>query len=475
MNRLLAVLTTVALFLSFAISLHATVAQFDGATQLAFDANEDIEPAAISQMRGSDEYTVVVNMKLQPDATVGVGTQLAATVVYPGGVVPVTIPTSPSYDTYADPALAKDDGAPGQPIYLAALGVKLNPDGSLDSAVLVWISTNGGLSWSAPVLADAKNTNIDHVQLDKPSIAAGLPTGPRATRMVYVAYISASSIAGGQNEVKVRSSATGSWWLSSPVLTVSGATISGYPSYNQAPTVVGDTTNGDVYVVWTRAHQGTGAPQEGIHARKASATSPQLAFTLPEGPVIATGDLFGTGQGVTLGQSGVGFVKVKAVTVPIARFDSVAKRLSITWHEAGVGGTAVRLAASTFGRPWQYDMLSSGSIDLQPSLDIDPYGNCLVTWYHFYAPAGSTLQSRFLQSATYVTFPGGLTPQHDDTLTYGFESDITAYQAEAGSGNRLLGEYHDVTFSNGTFKSSAIVINTVSGQGDPWLYILSHP
>src|SRR4051812_42819626 len=162
--------------------------------RLAVDANEDIEPALITQMRGSDEYTVVVNMKFQTRATDVIST-LVATVSYPGGTAIVPIPGAGD-GRLADPVLAKDDGAPGQPIYLVALG-----ETGTATALRMWTSTNGGLSWSAPsTIATASsvgdpNSPDPDVQrgfrLDKPSVTAGVPTGPRLTRMMYVAYLMA--------------------------------------------------------------------------------------------------------------------------------------------------------------------------------------------------------------------------------------------------------------------------------------------
>jgi len=76
-------------------------------------------------------------------------------------------------------------------------------------------------------------------------------------------------------------------------------------------------------------------------------------------------------------------------------------------------------------------------------------------------------------------FDGSGYPQHKnvDTVTTRL-GDIAGYTPIADDpshpatpGRRLMGEYHDVSFTNGKFKSAHIV---VTGTGDPWTFVVSH-
>jgi hypothetical protein len=452
---------------------HASIVVVPGSeTQLAADAAEDIEPTVVSQLRGADEYTIAVNMKFQPTANSAGGAALLwATVVSPAGVTTVPIPSTASYDHYADPVLAKDDGAPGQPLYLVALST----NGGARTAILSWTSTNGGFSWSGPNVVDSRDSDATHEAVDKPWIVAGLPTGPRLTRMIYATYIVYDTPAdlpanSGKHEVKISSSSSGLLW-STPV-SVSPKTIGGFASYNQAPVAVGDTTNGIVYVVWARAHKsGVSDLAEGIHVKQSSQTYPTLIFGSTEWNPYAT-DLYDPDERVTLGQDPQTreLWTVRAASIPIARFDSVHKRMTVVWHDHGNPGfTRLRVAASLNGRPWQADILTDSShFDLQPTFDVDPDGNCLVTYYHFVGTPGN--ETKFQQAGTFVTFPDQLQPAHEDPSAWGPTSDILGY-VSTGNG-RLLGEYHDISYSNGNFKAVGIVIGAT---GDPWLWKLTHP
>jgi hypothetical protein len=93
----------------------------------------------------------------------------------------------------------------------------------------------------------------------------------------------------------------------------------------------------------------------------------------------------------------------------------------------------------------------------------DTLGKWLVTYYSF--PEGASYYS---QVGTTVYFNGD-TPMHDignnAQLTARF-GDVAGYH-DVGGGLRFLGEYHDVSFSNGNFKSVHII---VTGTGNPWIF-----
>jgi hypothetical protein len=418
-----------------------------------YDSAEEIEPALISQARSGVDYVVTVYMKFNPDINTASTLQYA---VYTssGQSTFAGLPTSSavaSYTTFADPILAQQEGVTNPRIYLVALAKK--GTGSLvDSALIIWSSDNGGLSWTAPQVI--KDETTEDVFIDKPAITVG-PDGS-----VHVAYLNfnSSTFSNTMSYLSGTYQPLNDTWSWPPVPTdVLGPSGGNFA----APQVMVDT-NDDVYILYVDGSVNTirlvGKASGGFFAQVSN--------------IPNTGRLYGFlhDEFIPLKTN----VSIRAVTVPVARLDRANRRIAAAWHEGdGEGHSQVRFASlETDGMPrtWSNPLViaAAGGHDINVGMAEDDLGKWLVTYYSFpgtdsyYSPVGTT-----------VYFIGD-TPVHDNgnNTIIGRLGDVAGYgQSPVGSGQRYLGEYHDVSYSLGTFKSVHIIVAPI---GNPWIFEVTH-
>jgi hypothetical protein len=78
-----------------------------------------------------------------------------------------------------------------------------------------------------------------------------------------------------------------------------------------------------------------------------------------------------------------------------------------------------------------------------------------------------------MMMSTTVYFSGD-TPMHDNgnNTIIGRLGDVAGYTVSpANSNNRYIGEYHDVSYSHGTFKSVHIIVAPI---GNPFIFEATH-
>jgi hypothetical protein len=421
------------------------------------DSAEEIEPALISQSRFGVDYVVTVYMKFNPNIAAVPSTLEFAAYTSNGLSTYGALPTSSAlanYNRFADPVLAQPEGVTNPRIYLAAIGINDNGD----SALIIWSSDNGGWYWTAPYVIETETTS--GMNLDKP----GITVAPDGT--VHLAYINAA----GANTMSYRS---GTYNASAGTWSWSAATnVLGNATNCQAPQVMVDS-NYDVYILYTDDQLGAPNPSR-IRLVRDDAAVPGVAFAqVNDMPNI--GLLYGTtalGEWIPLKPG----VQVRGRTVPVARLDRANRRIAAAWHEAdGSGHSRIRFASlETDGsRTWTNPLViaASGGHDINVGMAKDDLGKWLVTYYSF---PGTGTASYYSQVGTTVYFSGD-TPLHDsgnNTMITGRLGDLADYHdAPAGSSHRFLGEYHDVSYSLGTFKSVHIL---VTGTGNPWIFEATH-
>jgi hypothetical protein len=176
------------LALSWPVAGFATITT-TSETQLSYDFQEDIEPAVISQVRGGVEYVTTMYMKFSnafsaDNARLWYATKNMST----GSITANPMSTIGSYGHYADPWLAQDSATGPYPQRLYATGVAFDrtSDGTgnvADSAIGVWTSDNGGVTWSSPFYWTNATT-----LMDKPTIAVSYDTSGVTNGYVYVTY-----------------------------------------------------------------------------------------------------------------------------------------------------------------------------------------------------------------------------------------------------------------------------------------------
>jgi hypothetical protein len=411
-----------------------------------YDSAEEIEPALISQSRSGVDNVVTVYMKFNPNIATASSTLQYSVYDGNGNSGNAYIPMSSALTTYTsffDPVLAQAEGVSSPRIYLAAVG----ENASGDSALIIWSSNTGGWYWSAPYIIESETTG--GVNLDKPAITVG-PDGT-----VHIAYINRS----GSNTMSYRSgtynASTDTWSWSSPT------NVLGTNTNVVTPQIMVDT-NYDVYILYV----------DGAHIRlvRDDASVSGVSFAqVNDMPNI--GSLYGA-NGVSDFIPLKTGVSVRAFTVPVARLDRANRRIAAAWHEPDSSGhSQIRFASlETDGaRTWSTPIViaASGGHDINVGMAKDDLGKWLVTYYSF--PLN---QSYYSQVGTTVYFSGD-TPMHDNgnntmlTTRLGDVADLSS----PALGQRYLGEYHDVSYSLGTFKSVHIIAATIA---NPFIYEATH-
>lgn len=423
--------------------------------QLIYQVQDEIEPALMSYTHFGVEYSVSVWMNFDPN--INAASTLKYTAWTGNGLTNTggTIPVVSGYTRYADPVMVKHPTSTR--IFLVALArtetrtseppVQTN---RIDSAIVVWYSDNGGWNWSSGHVITTDIWTRDQADafrwlLDKPGVA----TAPNGT--VWITYTrrggeALSNLYDGWLQVQ-SGTISGSTWSWSPRTTVTQTGV------QVAPSIMVDS-DGDVYVLSTR--------QSGIGLWRDDAQDAASFVEMP--PVPGTGALR---ERIT-----VGSITIRAVTVPAAKLDRVRRRICVVWHEsAGVSTTTnlrfavYRIDVADPAQRWSNVLFAAGGgvHHVNVGMDHDTNGNVVVTWYRF-NPSSSVYWS----IGKFVTFGANHTPSwvSDDAVTnrLGDAANLTP----DSSGLRHIGEYHDVVFTNGKFKTVHLI--AVLPWADPWTF-----
>src|ERR1044071_4212334 len=428
--------------------------------QLVNQVQDEIEPALIAYTYFGVEYLSSVWMNFDPNINAASTLRYTSWTVGGGGSSTTgAIPTVAGYSTYADPVLVKHPQV--NRIFLVALAQQ-GGSGSLNTAIVVWYSNDGASSWSSgqtlavgAATVDGSGNVLTGAVLDKPVAATG-PDGK-----LWVSYIRNTNVpnAGALNHLTVRYGTTSGsplTWTWSSAITVTNQAAP------MAPQIAVDSNN-DVYVLATRS--------PGIGFWRDDAQTPGVSFAaLPFIPGVGT--LY---RGTTILLSPG--IRLRAVTVPIMKLDRVSRRISVVWHEGGAFDIPNQewLDTRLQYAVWRLDTggwsnatfaAGAGIHHVNVGLDYDSSGNVLVTWYRF---SGTTYQS----CGKYVTFDANHNPQwvSDNVVTnrLGNAANLTP----DSTGMRYIGEYHEVSFTNGKFNSVHII--AVAPWSDPWAFTVSQP
>jgi hypothetical protein len=444
--------TILAAFVATVVAMPAAATLTTTERQAASTAAQDIEPVVISQMRSGVEHQAAVWMELDASGNTVLKYSHHAAGTSTNGSIPQLTGFTGSY---ADPYLGQRESI-GR-IYLTAV-VRVGQTNQ-PSRILLWRSLNGGLTWLGPVIVDQNDGSTAF--LDKPTLSVSPTTG-----YVYVVY-RRQIINSTQIMLKVSLNNGGGFDLADGLNTFFiGTAINGHT----APMVVNDDT-GEVYVLWVRY-----AITDRISILRGSeydpfAPSNRIDFT---GSTIITRsfsdyDFYWGNAGIP-----VGAVTVRGATVPMVKLDPHVdrRRIVLTWHMSNGTRSAIFMMVipivsgadvpvTSWGAPTQ--IASSAGPAIQPALDFNPSnGNFLVSYYGFRASS-----SQYDHSAVYVSISGTTPSVIDSGFLRATPSNVANYPADPGSGQRLLGEYQDVHFRNGSFKTASIVIGTA---GNPHVF-----
>lgn len=409
--------------------------------QMIYQAADEIEPALLSYTHFGVEYSVAVWMDFNPGIT-STPSKLKYTawtstnMTNTGG----SIPAVAGYQRLYDPVLAKHPSLTR--IFLVAAG-RTDTSDQIDSALIVWYSDNGGWNWSpGTVFATDRWTGSIYDAffrvLDKPTVGMS-PTG--------TLWVTFTSRPGGNSDLQVMSGVnSGSSWA------WSGRTTLDTGSGAVAPLVFVDSDN-DVYVISTISG--------GIGVWRDDAQDQTGFVRLGNVPNIGT---LRYADAYTIIEVGTG-VTIRATTVPAGRIDRTRRRIVLVWHEINpAGGSQLRLGVYRLDLgTWSTPLFAAGNgvHHVNVGIDYDVNGNVLVTWYRF---GGSSV---YWNVGKFVTFDANSNPSWvSDVAITNRLGDVA--NLPPVSGLRHIGEYHDVSYTNGKFK--AVHLIAVSPWSDPWTF-----
>lgn len=400
-------------------------------TDLSNDQNHDIEPSVVRAMNTSGtQATIVVATKYDADGANPRNLSYSSL----GSTQYLALPSA-SYTYTGDPVVAWYFGSTSRPVYAA--GISSTPSRA-PNGIFVWKTTSLGQSWSAATPVVTSDTAS--VFYDKPSIAvsnSGVTAG-----YLYVAYTEYDQPTNRYQIWVARSTNGGATFDQHYVPTDSGGVCAcGFVSMSS---VIVDPSNGTVYVSW--ADYTRNQVRLAHSATNGDLSAPWTMITNgPTGRFIAsTTDTLNGG--------------LRALTIPVARFDAAAHEVVFTWHarEQATQYTDIFFDAynvntgSWLAQPVTVNNENGDCLNhtdqFMPALDYDGSGNVLISYYSRQNNCGDTVYDEYFS----LLSPSGSRIQ-GPTLASSFQSDaglngfIGDYQDV--NGDSILGSYYTTFYS----------------------------
>jgi hypothetical protein len=409
-------------------------------TNIDSDTNMDIEPSVIKQTNSSGSASIVVHTKYA-------GSPLEPLNYYysdaSGGPYTGQFGLPTGYTWSGDPFLAEsqsDSTLSVHPRRVYTCGLVGNNTSTV--GIAVWYSDNLGQSWtlSSNLVNSSTSSSVD---LDKPTCDVSQYSSSLGN--LYVAYMRQDGTTTPTTyEIHCARSTDGGASFDQDVVVYSSNHF-----LNMADVVVSGT-NGYIYVLWADF---TANPQQIYLARSATSGSLSGTWTVDSGG--PTGYFFTTTTDYLHGN-------VRAVTVPMARYNWSATKISVVWHEKEASGSHladVYYAAKGTGG-WQSKVKISNESSnpnctahtdqFMPALDYDSSGNLIVTYYDrqgdclnnsnslydlYYTKidsTGSSLQSP-TRASTFQSDPSRNTFTGINNTTYSFIGDYQGLWSDDNS------------------------------------------
>jgi hypothetical protein len=414
------------------------------------DAAQDVEPAVVVTNRNGVGFVTTVYMRFVMGPALltkeGVPQLVSKTTTNLGGGSFVegslALPTSNSYNRGFDPALARDPRPVGTGyggrVYCAAMAdykPRDQNDGiDVPNAVVLWSSDNGGSVWSTPRIIGSHLT-ASYLYYDKPAVAVSRHAGTDQG-YVYVSFTEQDRLTFTNTRILLARSTDGGQTFSILPDSPSGSAAVGTSQ------VVVDPRSGDVYVLWV---------DYASHCIKsARSTDHGDSFLAPEqGPCAAPGHSFllsENGQPNPVLRSGV-----RAITIPVARWNDAKSVIGVVWHEREGVATGTTYPPTNVYYAYRSDAGWQGSSlvnddypntdQFMPTLDSDPNGNVTVMWYDTREDSAGRLYHEY---AGRITFTGGF--YQSNVRVSLFKTDPCLYTSGPGKvpANCYIGDYQDM-------------------------------
>jgi hypothetical protein len=409
-----------------ASSVYATI-------NMTSDSYRDVEPSVMGYNNNGTVYISTVYLKYLADGNprnyYSMTPDEGAT-FYRG-----QLPMPAGYLYSGDPLMAKNPyngGAGPERIYASGTAFNSAPP----NAIAVWHTDNGGFSWSQPTVA-AVNNNSAYI-LDKPAATVSWYSGTLGH--VYVAYEKVDLVnKPPQTQFFVTKSTDGGLSFGTPVLVTTGNI--------EGPQILVNNYNGYVYAIWM---------DYTLNAVRMS-TSTDFGQTWSSPETAATGNMFSDPNNHLNGA-------LRAYSLPMARFNWVANKICIVWHERQQAGSSLADVYYTAKSPsgWQAKVMLNDvqtNDQFMPALDFDSTGNLIVTFYDRRDDPNNILYHEYM---AHIDSNGNLLEPNARVST--FQSNPQNYP------HSFIGDYQDIwdqSFSSGEFYLSAWV--GIPNVGDIYL------
>ncbi|HEV8132845.1 MAG TPA: hypothetical protein VGQ81_16480 [Acidobacteriota bacterium] len=329
-------------------------------------------------------------------------------------------PRPPEYNRSADPFLAENPFTDGQnPKRMYCSGILYNGFDQffkpiMPDSVAVWYSDNGGQSWSSPPTIVARNDDPNWF-FDKPDVEVSWNAG--ADRgYVYVTFVKVFQSPVSNSQLVIRRSTDGglTFPADSERLIVTGDV--------QAPQVLIGPFGGTVYVIYLDYQN-----NQIKEARSTDYSTWSFSTVANVTPVDRTIRLNGS---------------VRALTAPMARYNSVANKIDVVWHQLEPGSenrtdvwfnVKTALGWGTNPKCITCNGLAPDPGDqFFPALDFDRSGNLKIVWYDRRDDPNNLLYHQYVTAT-----------DSDGNLLQG-KNQVSTFQSNPQ--NRQLGDYQDMWF-----------------------------
>lgn len=396
-----------------------------GTHNMVSDIYQDAEPAVMAYNSNGTIYKTTTYIKI-PDG-------MTPRIYYSTTADYVTfwrnqLPMPAGYQYSADPLMAKNaiNGgiSPGR-IYVT--GIIYNPPQGtqiygIPNGIAVWHTDDGGRSWSQPTISEF-NPNDSSAFLDKPAIAVSQHSG--SLGYVYEANVYFTSAA---NYIHVNRSTDGGVTFASRSQVVSTT-----DNINGAQVVV-DPNTGYLYVLWTDFKTNS--------IKLAISTNLGISWSQPE-------------TAPETGYKANGFIKgsVRIGSLPMARYNWVANKVSLVWSEwqqgspdncnslpPGACNTDVYYISRSSTGVWSSKARVNDSQmndQFMPALDFDSSGNLIVTFYDRRDDPNNLLYHEYM---SHIDSAGNRLEANQRVST--FQSNPGNYNS--GQYKYFIGDYQDI-------------------------------
>jgi hypothetical protein len=427
------------------------------------EQHQQVEPTIYTQGSSSPTTVVLSQRQTSPDGGMTVTGNLYSSQTldfasFNSGYLPMPIPANgQTFQQTADPWLVGNPYSIGlNPAWMYASGVAFQRAFSeIPNAIVLWHSTNGGMTWSTPLEA-ANNMIVNRNTAyfyDKPAMA--INTNINFLGTVYIAF---SKVYTGNNNLSILSIARSrDGQTFNPSIDIADIAQGNFTGAQ----VVVDNTSGIIYVIYV--------DMTNRRVRMASVVDNNSSQPLW---VMSIENVTGIRPGIINASDPALNGGVRALSLPSAVFFWPTGRICVTWHERAAQGTDVFFTSKTPNGTWPANpaqLTNEINDQFMPAMDYDTNDNTLVVGYYDRSydttppPGNLSYENTFV-----VTNDSGSTILHGPTsITPGVMYDPTVMPLGSGQ----LGDYQGMygwNFPSGPRHNSTYIRAGSTWAVDAW-------